>query len=71
MGKVPSPTKEPVLGGIATRLPATLELIFVAMAIALAVGIPLGILAASRKGGVSDAGVRVGSVVGISMPCSG
>jgi ABC-type dipeptide/oligopeptide/nickel transport system permease component len=61
-------TKEPVLGGIATRLPATLELIFVAMALALAVGIPLGILAAHRKGGVSDAGVRVGSVVGISMP---
>ena len=61
-------TKEPVLGGIATRLPATLELIFVAMAIALAVGIPLGILAASRKGGAYDAGVRVGSVVGISMP---
>jgi ABC-type dipeptide/oligopeptide/nickel transport system permease component len=61
-------TKEPVLGGIATRLPATLELIFVAMALALAVGIPLGILAAHRKGRVSDAGVRVGSVVGISMP---
>ena len=57
-----------MLGGIATRLPATLELIFVAMAIALAVGIPLGILAASRKGGATDAGVRVGSVVGISMP---
>jgi ABC-type dipeptide/oligopeptide/nickel transport system permease component len=61
-------TKEPVLGGIATRLPATLELIFVAMALALAIGIPLGILAAYRKGGVSDTGVRVGSVIGISIP---
>jgi ABC-type dipeptide/oligopeptide/nickel transport system permease component len=61
-------SKEPVLGTIAARLPATLELIFLAMTLAVAVGIPLGIYAAYRKGGVPDIGARVGSVVGISMP---
>jgi peptide/nickel transport system permease protein len=61
-------SKEPVLGTIAARLPATLELIFLAMTLAVAVGIPLGIYAAYRQGGVPDLGARVGSVVGISMP---
>ena len=61
-------SKEPVLGTIADRLPATLELIFLAMTLAVVVGIPLGIYAAYRKGGVPDMGARVGSVVGISMP---
>ena len=61
-------TKQPVLGGIASRLPATLELILVAMAMAIAVGVPLGVLAAHRKGKAADTGARVGAVVGISMP---
>jgi peptide/nickel transport system permease protein len=61
-------SKEPVLGTIAERLPATLELIFLAMTLAVVVGIPLGIYAAYRKGGAPDMGARVGSVVGISMP---
>jgi len=61
-------TKEPVLGGIAARLPATLELIFLAMTLAVLIGIPLGVWATYRKGGLPDAGARVGSVAGISMP---
>jgi len=61
-------SKEPVLNTIADRLPATLELIFLAMTLAVTVGIPLGIYAAYRKGGTPDMGARVGSVVGISMP---
>lgn len=61
-------TKEPVLGGILARLPATLELIILAMALAVIVGIPLGVYAAHRKGGFPDVGARVGSVIGISMP---
>jgi ABC-type dipeptide/oligopeptide/nickel transport system permease component len=61
-------TKEPVLHGIVTRLPATLELVGSAMLIALVVGLPLGVVAAQRRGSVGDAGVRVGSVFGISMP---
>lgn len=61
-------TKEPVLSGIATKLPATLELIFLAMTLAVVIGVPLGVYAAYRKGGLPDAGARVGSVVGLSMP---
>lgn len=61
-------SKEPVLSGIVTRAPATLELVLSAILIALVVGIPLGVVAALRRGGGPDAGVRVGSVFGISMP---
>ncbi|HKI93152.1 MAG TPA: ABC transporter permease [Gaiellaceae bacterium] len=61
-------TKEPVLGGIATRLPATLELIVSAMALAIALGIPLGVVAARHRGRAPDGLVRIGSVFGISMP---
>ena len=61
-------TKESVLGGIAARLPATLELILLAMTLAVVIGIPLGVYAAYRKGGLPDVGARVGSVAGISMP---
>ena len=61
-------TKEPVLGGIAAKLPATLELIFLAMTLAVVIGVPLGVYAAYRKGRLPDVGARVGSVVGLSMP---
>ena len=61
-------TKEPVLSGIVHRLPATLELVVSAMVLALLIGIPLGVLAARRPGARTDASVRVGSVIGISMP---
>jgi len=61
-------TKEPVLGGIATRLPATLELIVSAMALAILLGIPLGVIAARFPARAPDVLVRVGSVFGISMP---
>ena len=61
-------TKEPVLGGILTRLPATLELIVSAMALAIVLGIPFGVVAAYRRGRPPDVLVRLGSVFGISMP---
>ncbi|MBY5993789.1 ABC transporter permease [Ferrimonas balearica] len=41
---------EPVISEIAVHLPASLELAAFAMALALLVGIPFGILAASRRG---------------------
>ena len=61
-------TKEPVLGGILTRLPATLELIVSAMVLAIVLGIPFGVVAAYRRGRPPDVLVRLGSVFGISMP---
>lgn len=61
-------TKQPVLGEILSRLPATLELIAVAMTVAVVVGVALGVLAARHPGGVLDAAVRVLSIGGVSMP---
>jgi peptide/nickel transport system permease protein len=48
--------------------PVTLQLALMAMAIALAVGIPLGILAATRAGRALDASTRVFSLLFISAP---
>jgi peptide/nickel transport system permease protein len=47
-------TGEPVLSAILQRLPVTLELMLFAQLIALAIGVPLGILCAVRNGGAFD-----------------
>ena len=47
-------TKRPVLDELATRLPATLELLFAAMLIAVVFGIVLGVVAAKRPGKALD-----------------
>ena len=60
--------RRPVADVIAERLPATLELTIVAMLIALAVGIPLGVLAAVRRGSLIDKAATVISLIGTSMP---
>ncbi|MBX9715569.1 MAG: ABC transporter permease [Burkholderiaceae bacterium] len=55
---------------IAERLPATLELSLVAAVLALALGIPLGVYAALRRGHW-DAQLLMGvSLVGVSLPTS-
>lgn len=61
-------TKEPVLAAVGARLAATLELVCAAMTLALVIGIPLGVLAARRRGGLADGAARLGSVAGLSMP---
>jgi peptide/nickel transport system permease protein len=43
-----------VLSAILQRLPVTLELVLFAQLIALAIGVPLGILCAVRSGGAFD-----------------
>lgn len=53
---------------ILSRLPATLELALIALALAAATGIPLGILAALRKGTVIDGAVSVFAIAGVSTP---
>lgn len=60
--------RRPVADVIAERLPATLELTIVAMLIALAVAIPLGVLAAVHRGSVIDKAATVLSLSGVSMP---
>ncbi|OLF07690.1 peptide ABC transporter permease [Actinophytocola xinjiangensis] len=50
------------------RFPATLELSILAIVIALAVGIPLGYLAARRRGGILDNLSVVSSLIGVAVP---
>ncbi len=53
---------------IAERLPATLELAFVAAFIALAIGIPMGVYAAIRRGSVLAQLFMAVSLLGVSLP---
>ncbi len=59
---------EPALGLVLERLPATLELTLAAMAIAVLVAFPAGILSASRRGGLIDQGVMLFALIGQSVP---
>ena len=53
---------------IAERLPATLELAFVAATLALAVGIPMGVYAALRRGSFLSQVFMTISLLGVSLP---
>ncbi len=61
-------TRGPVLEDLQVYLPATLELVIAAMAIAVVAGILLGLLAAVRRNGWIDYLVRLASLASISMP---
>lgn len=60
--------RRPVSDVIVERLPATIELSLVALIIALATSIPLGVLAAIRKNSILDRLATVGSLLGVSLP---
>jgi len=53
---------------VAQALPATLGLALLAMLVSIAISIPLGVVAAVRKGRVADQIIRVVSLLGLSMP---
>ncbi|TXH56431.1 MAG: ABC transporter permease, partial [Burkholderiaceae bacterium] len=53
---------------IVERLPATMELAAIAALIALAVGIPMGVYAALRRGSVLSQLMMTFSLVGVSLP---
>ena len=57
----------PVAEEILQRLPATLELTFVALLIAVFLGVPLGLFAALNHNGIIDHLVRVVSVGGLAL----
>jgi dipeptide transport system permease protein len=61
-------THEPVLGEFATLFPATVELAFFAMVLAVCIGIPAGIIAALRRNTVADYAVMGVALTGYSMP---
>jgi peptide/nickel transport system permease protein len=59
---------EPVLTSIARSFPNTLLIVALALTIALIVGIPLGIAAASRPDGLLDKTIMAVASVGIAVP---
>jgi len=59
---------KPVLGVILARFPLTLELALLSMVIALAVGIPAGVFAATRNDRAPDLIVRLVAMLGQSTP---
>jgi len=61
-------TDQPVTTVILERMPATMELAVAAMVVAILIAIPLGIIAAVRKGTRVDHAAMTLALVGISMP---
>ena len=61
-------TQRPVLSELIAFFPATLELAIAAFAIAIIIGIPLGILAALKKNSFWDNVSRIFSISGVSIP---
>jgi peptide/nickel transport system permease protein len=59
---------QPVLQQILERMPATAELAFASMAVAVLIALPLGIIAAVWKGTAVDYSAMTLSLVGISVP---
>ncbi|MDE3078230.1 MAG: ABC transporter permease, partial [Chloroflexota bacterium] len=61
-------TNQPVAGEIARRFPATVELTIGAMVVALLIGLPAGIISATKPYSAFDGASMVLSLAGVSMP---
>lgn len=59
---------DPVIAEIGRAFPATLELAVTALLIAVAVGIPLGYIAARHRGRFLDNATVVGTLAGVAVP---
>lgn len=60
--------RQPALDLILERLPATIEMVLVAMAIATVVAIPLGVYAGANPGKPLSRLIMSGSLLGVSLP---
>lgn len=60
-------TDQPVLGELLGRLPASLELTMYSVLVAVLVGVPMGILAAAKRGTWVDTVARIFAVIGSAM----
>lgn len=60
--------QQPTINLVAQRIPATLELAAAAMAIALCIGVPVGIVAATHRGTLLDNLVMLTGLLGQSLP---
>ncbi len=59
---------QPSISVILQRLPATLELAFCALVLAIIIGIPLGLLSGLKAGSATDETIMTGSILGFSLP---
>ncbi|MCP9486507.1 MAG: ABC transporter permease [Gaiellaceae bacterium MAG52_C11] len=59
---------EPVSTILRDSLPITLELVFLALLIAVVVGVPLGVISAARRDSARDYASRLGGLIGVSVP---
>ncbi|MCQ0969040.1 ABC transporter permease (plasmid) [Paracoccus sp. TK19116] len=60
--------KTPIAGMILDRMQVSLPLALMALLLSTAIAFPIGILAASRRGGASDAAVMGATQLGIALP---
>ncbi|WJR69472.1 ABC transporter permease subunit [Neorhizobium sp. CSC1952] len=61
-------SKQPILDQFWALFPATVELSFCAIVIAIVLGIPAGVIAAIKRGSIFDQGLMGIALVGYSMP---
>ncbi len=61
-------TGNPVMEEILARYPLTLELAFIAVIMALIIGIPTGILSATQRGKPVDVTARIFGLIGLALP---
>jgi peptide/nickel transport system permease protein len=61
-------TGRPVLQDVLVRLPVTVELIFLSMAVALLIAVPAGIIGALRRNTWADYAATSAAMVGVSIP---
>ncbi|GAB1484323.1 ABC transporter permease [Treponema sp.] len=61
-------TGREVMPDIASRLPLSLEITMLSLFLALLIGIPLGIISSLKTNPISEVGVRVIGLLGLSLP---
>ncbi|MEM7112791.1 MAG: ABC transporter permease [Chloroflexota bacterium] len=61
-------TKRPIFEDLLIFVPATLELVTLAMLLAVAIGIPIGVMGAAFRGTAVDQVSRVVTIAGVSIP---
>lgn len=61
-------SKRPILGEIARTFPVTLELSVLSMVVALLIGLPVGVYAASHAGSITDRLLRGSTLLFLSIP---
>lgn len=61
-------TGQPVLQELVSRLPASIEMVLLALTLACAIALPLGVMAATRPGSWIDQLCRLVTTAGVSLP---